>query len=267
MATHRVFVALSSDSRVQAWLKPRKGLGLAARAGMAVARGVALADVAGHHPVAGKTNAFIFSVLGGAVSKPRWLLTWLLAAAITLGGWFAFENTGARRLRAHRDGQPRPLVAASRPRRENRRHRNALRCSAPPHQYGFRRRCFATKRTRWGSTSDPIMLAVNGHLPLAALRDLADDPKFTGTVIIGCDSRGMDRKVWEMQAKQIQHYHHDWSPSREVHRRLLTRVQEHAIAARPDFAFVTLIKRISMGQVRRKEYVTFERDRAGAPIT
>jgi hypothetical protein len=25
------------------------------------------------------------------VSNPRWLLTWLLAAAITLGGWFALK--------------------------------------------------------------------------------------------------------------------------------------------------------------------------------
>jgi len=105
---------------------------------------------------------------------------------------------------------------------------------------------------------------VNGHYPLAALRDLAEDENFKGVAIVGIDSRGMDKKVWEMQAKHVQQYHHDWSPSREVHRRLLTYVQQHAIAARPDFAFITLIKRglDSQGPPYR-EYVTFERDRSG----
>lgn len=199
------------------------------------------------------------------MSNPRWLLTWLLATAITLGGWFAFEKYWRSQGYA-------PTVMDSLDLWSQHRARAVK--AAPPQriallgasriQYGFSPAVFRDEAFKMGLNVDPIMLAVNGHYPLAALRDLADDPKFTGTVIIGCDSRGMDRKVWEMQAKQIAHYHHDWSPSREVHRRLLTRVQEHAIAARPDFAFVTLIKRTIDGLgAPYKEYVTFERDRAG----
>jgi hypothetical protein len=45
---------------------------------------------------------------------------------------------------------------------------------------------------------------------------------------------------------------------------VLSRMQAHAIAARPDFAIVTLAKRYLNHQGRPyKEYVTFERDRSG----
>jgi hypothetical protein len=108
------------------------------------------------------------------------------------------------------------------------------------------------------------MLAVNGHYPLSALRDLAEDENFRGVAIVGIDSRGMDKRVWEMQLRHVQHYHHDWSPSRELHRRLLTHVQQHAIAARPDFSALTLIKRWFDDQgLPYREYVTFARDRSG----
>jgi hypothetical protein len=57
-------------------------------------------------------------------------------------------------------------------------------------------------------------------------------------------------------------------PLAAVHRRLLTRVQEHAIAARPDFAFVTLIKRYIDGHgAPYKEYVTSSATAPVAPIT
>lgn len=193
--------------------------------------------------------------------KARWLLTWILAAAITVGGWVAFETYwrgqgyaptvmdsfdlwSLHRARADKPAPPLrvALLGASRI------------------QYGLSPSVFRDE----ARNTDPIMLAVNGHYPLAALRDLAEDEKFRGVAIVGIDSRGMDKKVWEMQAKHVQQFHHDWSPSREVHRRLLTYVQQHAIAARPDFAVVTLAKRYLDDQgPPYKEYVTFERDRSG----
>ena len=191
----------------------------------------------------------------------RWLLTWLLAAAITVTGWLAFET--------YWRGQGyRPTVMDSMDLWSLHRARAVK--AAPPQriallgasriQYGLSPSVFRDE-TR---NTDPIMLAVNGHYPLAALRDLAMDEKFKGIAIVGIDSRGMDKRVWEMQEKHVQQYHHDWSPSREVHRRLLTRVQQHAIAGRPDFAAVTLTKRLFDNHgPPYKEYVTFERDRAG----
>ena len=196
----------------------------------------------------------------------RWLLTWGLAAAITLGGWLAFEYYWRGQGYA-------PTVMDSFDLWSQHRARAVK--SAPPLrvallgasriQYGISPPVFRDEAHKMGLNVDPIMLAVNGHYPLAALRDLSEDEKFVGVALVGIDSRGMDRKHWEMQAKHAQNYHHEWSPSREVHRRILTRIQEYAIAARPDFAAVTLIKRQLDGVgPPYKEYVTFERDRAGA---
>ncbi|MBL8309291.1 MAG: hypothetical protein JNL19_02610 [Burkholderiales bacterium] len=199
------------------------------------------------------------------MNSARWLLVWIAAAVITLAGWGAFEAIW-------RGQGYKPTVMDSFDLWSQHRARAVK--PAPPLriallgasriQYGLSPAVFRDEAHKLGLSVDPIMLAVNGHYPLAALRDLANDPKFTGLAVIGIDSRGMDPKVWEMQAKHIAHYHHDWSPSREVHRRLLTRVQEYAIAARPDFAAATLVKRWFDDQgPPYKEYVTFERDRSG----
>ena len=195
----------------------------------------------------------------------RWLLTWLLAAAITASGWLAFEIYWRGQGYA-------PTVMDSFDLWSQQRARAVK--SAPPLrfallgasriQYGISPAVFRDETYAMGLNVDPIMLAVNGRYPLAALRDLSEDERFVGVALIGIDSRGMDRAVWEMQAKYIALYHHDWSPSRELHRRLLTRVQAHAIAARPDFASLTLAKRwLDEQGPPYKEYVTFERDRSG----
>lgn len=199
------------------------------------------------------------------MTNSRWLLTWVLAAAITTGGWLAFE--------AHWRGQGyQPTVMDSMDLWSLNRARAAK--TSPPLrvallgasriQYGLSPSVFRDEARAMSVRADPIMLAVNGHYPLATLRDLAMDEKFNGVAIVGIDSRGMDKRVWEMQEKHVQQYHHDWSPSREAHRRLLTYVQRHAIAARPDFAAATLTKRFFDNQgPPYKEYVTFERDRSG----
>lgn len=198
--------------------------------------------------------------------KARWLLTWGLAATLTLGGWFAFEQYwrgqgyaptvmdsfdlwSQHRARAVRPAPPLrfALLGASRI------------------QYGISPLVFRDETHKLGLNVDPIMLAVNGHYPLAALRDLSEDERFVGVALVGIDSRGMDRKVWDMQAKHIQNYRHEWSPSREVHRRMLTRIQAHVIAARSDFSAITLAKRQLDGYgPPNKDYVSFAPDRSGA---
>ena len=195
----------------------------------------------------------------------RWLLTWTLAAVITVGGWLAFETYWRGQGYA-------PTVMDSFDLWSQHRARAVK--AAPPLrvallgasriQYGVSPAVFRDETHAMGLNVDPIMLAVNGHYPLAALRDLSDDEAFNGVALVGIDSRGMDRRVWDMQAAHVQQYLHDWSPSREVHRRLLSQVQAYAIAARPDFAVLTLAKRYLNDQgPPYKEYVTFERDRSG----
>lgn len=196
--------------------------------------------------------------------KARWLLTWGLTAFITLGGWVAFETYWRGQ-----DYQPKVVDSFD----LWSQHRARASKPAPPLrvallgasriQFGLSPRVFRNETHKMGLNVDAIMLAVNGHYPLAALRDLSEDEKFVGIALVGIDSRGMDRKVWDMQAKHVQNYRHEWSPSRAVHRRMLTFLQEYVLAARPDFAAVTLVKRyLDDNGPPYKEYVIFERDRA-----
>lgn len=193
--------------------------------------------------------------------NPRWLLTWLLATAITVGGWLAFEVywRGQGYVPTVMDSMDLWSLNRARVVRAAPPLRVAL-LGASRIQYGLSPSVFRDE----APGTDPVMLAVNGHYPLAALRDLAEDENFRGVAVVGIDSRGMDKRVWEMQLRHVQQYHHDWSPSREAHRRLLTYVQQHAIAARPDFSALTLIKRWFDDQgLPYREYVTFARDRSG----
>ncbi len=198
--------------------------------------------------------------------KTRWLLTWGFAAAITLVGWLAFESYWRGQGYA-------PTVMDSFDLWSQHRARAVK--SAPPLrfallgasriQYGISPAVFRDETNKLGLNLDPIMLAVNGHYPLAALRDLSEDEKFVGAALVGIDSRGMDRKVWEMQSRYIQNFRHEWSPSREAHRRMLTRLQQLMIIARPDFSAITLAKRQFDGYgPPNKDYVSFASDRSGA---
>jgi len=132
-------------------------------------------------------------------------------------------------------------------------------------QYGLSPAAMRDEARKLGRDIDPVMLAVNGHYPLAALRDLAEDDRFVGLAIVGIDGRGFHRAWRDMQQKYVHYYHHEFTPARALHRRLLTPLQEHLLVARPDFAWVTLLNRWQDGLGPPwKEYVTFTSDRAGA---
>src|SRR6185312_10559744 len=92
------------------------------------------------------------------------------------------------------------------------------------------------------------MLAVNGAYPVAALRWLAKDTSFKGLAVIGVDSRGLDRRHWEMQQRWIDHYEHRWTYAREIHRLLLTPLQEYLVMMRSPFAWVALARRELAGE-------------------
>ncbi|MCS6995861.1 MAG: hypothetical protein NZ533_02715 [Casimicrobiaceae bacterium] len=195
-----------------------------------------------------------------------WLLIWAAALAIAGAAWVGFERYwraqgyvptvvddknlwSLKRARAVRPAPPTrvALLGASRI------------------QYGLSPAAMRDEARKLGLDIDPIMLAVNGHYPLAALRDLSDDPKFTGIAIVGIDARGFHREWRDMQQKHVDYYHQEFTPAKALHRRLLTPLQERFIAARPDFAWVTLLNRWWDGLGPPwKEYVTFARDRSGA---
>ncbi len=108
------------------------------------------------------------------------------------------------------------------------------------------------------------MLAVNGKYPLAMLRALAEDPRYAGLVIVGIDSRGMQRKHWDMQQSEIDHFHKRWTLARRIHRELLTWLQERLVLMRSSFSLVNVVQRLIAGDgLPRNEHVFVRADRAG----
>ena len=88
------------------------------------------------------------------------------------------------------------------------------------------------------------MLAVNGTVPLAPLRDLAQDDHFAGLVVVGIDARGLQRKHREMQQDYIDHYKKRWTLARRIHRTLLTELQERLVLVRSAFSAVNIAERL-----------------------
>jgi hypothetical protein len=195
----------------------------------------------------------------------RWWLTWLLASVLVLAGWLVFE-------RYWRTQGYTPTVMDSNELWAQ--QRAAVVKDAPPIrvallgasriQFGISPTAFKDAAREIGADVSVHMLAINGHYPMAALRDLATDEAFRGIVIVGVDSRGLQKIHREMQAKWPTYYDSDWTPARDLHRSLLTLVQPHAIAARSDFAWSSLLARALNGWgPPTKEYVTFFADRSG----
>ncbi len=188
----------------------------------------------------------------------RWHLTWLLAIVAVLAVATAFElylrergyvptvqddedlwSLQADRLRGARD--PIALLGASR-----------IQFAVDPAQMEK-----ATGRTT-------AMLAVNGEYPVAALRWLAEDTDFHGLAIVGVDSRGLDRRHWEMQQPWIDHYRHRWTLARKIHRTLLSPLQQFLVFMRSPFAWVSLARR-EMGGLGMpfNDYLVMRADRVG----
>jgi len=89
----------------------------------------------------------------------------------------------------------------------------------------------------------PVMLAIDANPAIATLRDLAHDRQFDGVVLCDIDGLGLWRVAWELQQPYVLHYHRQWTISRDLHRRLLSFWQRHAVIARSDFSLVRSLVR------------------------
>jgi hypothetical protein len=89
----------------------------------------------------------------------------------------------------------------------------------------------------------PIMLAVNGAYPLAALHDLAQDASVRGIVVVDIDARGLARYYRDMQQPQVAHYRSGVGPSATIHRRLLSYWQSNAVIADPELGLIATLAR------------------------
>ena len=90
----------------------------------------------------------------------------------------------------------------------------------------------------------PVMLAVNGAYPLAALNDLARDVNFTGTALVDIDARGLSRYYRDMQQAQVRRFTDGVGPSAAVHRRLLSQWQANLLLGDADLGLVPTLTRL-----------------------
>lgn len=109
----------------------------------------------------------------------------------------------------------------------------------------------------------PIMLAINAHYPIAALRDLALDPQFNGTVLLDLDTHALTRPMWEMQRAWVEHAAREFSPSLALNRRLLNQWQQSWVIAQHELSLPNLGKRWLAGLGKPfRPYSTFHADRS-----
>ena len=110
----------------------------------------------------------------------------------------------------------------------------------------------------------PVMLAVNGRYPLAALKHLAEDESFAGTVLLDVDSRGMALYNRWMQEPYTDYYDTRWSPNWHLHRLLLTPWQARMTVARGPLGAVPTLSRWLGGlPPQHPSHVWLEANRTG----
>lgn len=195
-----------------------------------------------------------------AQARPqRWLLAWavaLVAASLVLVGveryWRARGQTpnvldspqlwSAEREKVYGE-DPRPLVLLGASRTE----------------YGFDMRVLREELPQYRA----VMLAVNGLYPLAALRDLAQDPEFRGTILCDVESNAFLREYAGLQQPYVDYYHRHWTPSWRVHRAVLNVWQQTAAISNPEVGAVAALERALTTQPPLQNYVVYHTDRSG----
>ncbi|MCA1779146.1 MAG: hypothetical protein LC637_07140 [Xanthomonadaceae bacterium] len=101
-------------------------------------------------------------------------------------------------------------------------------------QLGWSSATFEQAMPGWQSVS----LAINGHYPLAVLDDLAEDPRFAGTMLVSIDARGLSRALADMSQVYVRHFRRNFGPQRRLERALLDPLQQHLITADARFNLV-----------------------------
>ena len=111
----------------------------------------------------------------------------------------------------------------------------------------------------------PVMLAVNGAYPLAALSDLARDVKFTGTALVDIDARGLSRYYRDMQQAQVRRFTDGVGPSAAVHRRVLSQWQSRFLLGDAELGLMPTLTRLLFGAASpQPRHATIAPNRAGS---
>lgn len=88
-----------------------------------------------------------------------------------------------------------------------------------------------------------VMLAINGHYPVATLQSLARDESFRGIAIVDLDSYGLLAAHHDMQQPWLAYHRTRWNWNWRGHRALLDHWQARSVLANPGIALVPVLKR------------------------
>ncbi|MEO8671987.1 MAG: hypothetical protein ABI411_11780 [Tahibacter sp.] len=192
-------------------------------------------------------------------SNRRWLLigvvTMLLGAAIATGVEFGWRSQGYV-----------PNVIDSMQLWSQQRDRVYATDKTPLVMLGASRIEFGVDMPRMRALlpgHEPVMLALNGRYPLAALEDLANDADFHGTVICDLEPNGMLREFRSMQRPYVDYYHRQWTPNWRLHRTILTVWQRSSLIADPRFGLIASLRHALDGGKPFRDYIRFHADRSG----
>jgi hypothetical protein len=108
---------------------------------------------------------------------------------------------------------------------------------------GSSRIFFNTHLHVWESESGerPIQLALEGTTPVPLMEDLADDPDFTGTLLVGV-ATGIFFSDFQYRGDVFQH-HEDESPAQWMGQRISMLVEPYLAFYHPDHSLFTVTKR------------------------
>ena len=122
---------------------------------------------------------------------------------------------------------------------------------------GFSAARFRERYPDW----EVVQLAVNGHRPLAAYRNLAADSRFNGVAVVATSAWDFIPGAPE-QDGHVAHYRGRPSPGRRLDRHIATFLQERFVVLHPGLMAARLLKRVVSGRtIERRHRVWMGADR------
>ncbi len=189
----------------------------------------------------------------------RWLITWLIAAALATGVLIVTEMHWRQHQYTPNIVDSMQLWSLQRQRVYSTKKIPLAIIGASRIEFGIDLPLIKELLPKY----QPVMLAINAKYPIAVLEHLANDTAFKGVVLCDIDSMGLALNFRDMAADYVHYFDTQWTPSWRAHRELLTLWQQWAVIANPDFSVVNTIKHSFAANEPMHPYYFFKKDRSG----